>query len=286
MLNLRVFDNGKLVQRGTPYLFATPEKHTKDRELDTTTPEKETELQTSKDVEAASSLDALVKSYGFLALSLPNCPQCDELAAMLSARGVPVSSVFVKWDKSSPEYPAQKAALAAHAGASFSFPQVFANGAYQGGFVDVTAKLEAGAYDAFFDELFGTVPSTVKSWVERQPMVIFSLPDCPQCEELKELLHRRGVPVDAVFKKLDKAWPQYQSLKAQLIQLIGRSQFTFPQTFVRSEYQGSFDEVSALVRAGSLDAFFADAFGITTVRPEPEPVAAVVSAAMSFDEDF
>merc|ERR1712232_433672 len=118
---------------------------------------------------------------------------------------------------------------------------------------------------------FGTVPTTVKRLVERQPMLVLSLPNCPQCDELKELLDRRGVPVGQVFIKLDKAWPQYQSLKAQLVQLTGRSHFTFPQTFVRSKYEGSFDEVSAKIADGRFDDFFADTFGLA--RTEPESIA-------------
>jgi len=275
---VRVFENGRLVPYET-LTVSTPTKHAINLQIDST-PEKQVLAQTSRDVEP-SSLDTLVKSQGFLALSLPNCPQCEELASALTARGVP-PSVFVKWDKSSPEYPALKAALAVHAGSSFSFPQVFVNAVYQGGYADVIAKLELGAYDMIFEEQFGKVPTTVKSWVERQPMAVFSLPNCPQCDELRALLDRRGVPVDKVFIKWDKAWPQYQSLKAQLVQLTGRSQFTFPQTFVRSDYQGSFDEVSVKVSSGSLDEFFASVFGVA----RPEPVAVASSAAVSFDDDF
>lgn len=251
-----------------------------------TTPEKEILPRASGEAEP-SSLDTLVKSQCFLVLSLPNCPFCDELAAALTARGVPSSAVFVKWDKSSPEYPAQKAALAVYAGAAFTFPQVFASGVHQGGYEDVIAKLELGAYDKIFEEQFGTVPSTVKRWVERQPMVVFSLPGCPQCDELYSLLDHRGIPADKVFIKLDKAWPQYQSLKAQLIQLTGRSQFTFPQTFVRSDPQGEFEEVSAKLTAGGFDDFFTDSYGVA--RPEPAACgygAPAPPAAISFDDDF
>jgi glutaredoxin len=280
-MNVRVFENGRLVLSETPAV-STPKRSTNVR-IDTT-PEKQVPPQTSRDVEP-SSLDILVKSQVFLVLSLPTCPQCEELASALTARGVP-PSVFVKWDKSSPEYPALKAALAVHAGSSFSFPQVFVNAVYEGGYADVIAKLELGAYDMIFEEQFGKVPTTVKSWVERQPMVVFSLPNCPQCDELRALLDRRGVSVDEVFIKWDKAWPQYQSLKAQLVQLTGRSQFTFPQTFVRSDYQGSFDEVSVKVLNGSLDDFFADVFGVAREEPVLDAVLAASSAAISFDDDF
>merc|ERR1712125_243209 len=119
-MNAQVFENAQLLQNETTH-------------------EKQAPPLTSGQVEHRC-LDALVKSQRFLVLSLPNCTQCEELAAALTVRGVPSSSVTVKWDKSSPEYPAQKAALAAYAGASFSFPQVFVDGLHQGGFSDVAAK--------------------------------------------------------------------------------------------------------------------------------------------------
>merc|ERR1711972_568246 len=110
------------------------------------------------------------------------------------------------------------------AGSSFSFPQVFADGVYQGGYTEVLAKMEFGAYDSIFEEEFGAEPLTVKRWVEHQRMVVFSLPNCPQCDELRAMLADRGIPVDQVFIKWDKSMAQYQSLKGQLIQLTGRSQ--------------------------------------------------------------
>lgn len=164
------------------------------------------------------------------------------------------------------------------------FPTGICGRSLQGGCTEVIAKLEFGAYDNIFEELFGAEPITVKRWVEQQSMVVLSLPNCPQCDELRSMLVSRGIPVEKVFVKLDKAMAQYQSLKSQVIHLIGRSQFTFPQTFVRSEYQGSFEEVSAKVAAGDLDDFFADAFGI--VRPEPVTVPPPAQAAITFDDDF
>lgn len=205
--------------------------------------------------------------------SLPLCCPCE----------VP-ESVWVKWDKGSKDYPALKAALAVHAGDRFSFPQIFADGAYQGGFSTVAANLEQGAYDEIFQREFHVTPSTVQRLVERQPMVVFSLPNCPQCDDLRSLLERRGLPVAEIFIKWDKSWPQYQSLKAQLIKLIGQSQFTFPQTFVRAEYQGSFYEVQEKLETGRIDQFFCDAFGIAL--PAVPAMAEEASAGFSIDEDF
>lgn len=75
-------------------------------------------------------------------------------------------------------------------------------------------------------------------------------------------LKKRGVPVQDVFEKLDKAWPQYQSLKAQLQRIMGKQQFSFPQTFVRGVYQGDYDEVIAKADGGAFADFFQEQFGI------------------------
>lgn len=250
------------------------------------TPIKEA-LPAVKKPSAEASLKELVVSRRFLVLSLPSCPQCEELAAFLAARGVVSSSVVVKWDKANPEYSDQKQALAVHAGPVFSFPQVFANGRYEGGYDEVIRKADAGAYDELFEQEFGVAPTTVQRWVEQRPMVAFSLPNCPQCDVLRSHLEGRGLPVDRVFIKLDKAAAQYATLKAQLIELMGKSQFSFPQTFVRAEYQGDFDEVIAKSEAGHLEEFFLEAFGVA-----PKVVASSVEekvvppAAISFDDDF
>merc|ERR1712129_113523 len=155
-------------------------------------------------------------------------------------------------EKSSPAYPALKAALAVHAGDWFTFPQVFSDGVYQGGYEEVLGKLESGVFDALFEEQFDATPATVQRWVDDRPIMIFSLPHCPQRDELRAMLQSRGVPTEKIFMKWDKALPEYQSLKAQLIKMIGRSQFTFPQTFVNSEYQGSFDEVLPNLKLANL----------------------------------
>jgi glutaredoxin len=288
-MNVRTFINGKLVLEldDKPEEPPTPQKNAASMTLQLT-PEKVQAPVTARSLPQASehqqktSLQELVASRCFVAISLPNCPQCDKLATALAAHGVPVSSVFVKWEKSSPAYPALKAALAVHAGDRFTFPQVFSDGVYQGGYEEVLQKLESGFFDVLFEEQFDATPTTVQRWVDDRPVVIFSLPHCPQCDELRAMLQSRGVPTEKIFMKWDKALPEYQSLKAQLIKMIGRSQFTFPQTFVNSEYQGSFDEVSAKLEAGQFDAIFADAFGVLPLAPQ----ASSPCEQIAFDEDF
>merc|ERR1712051_1075001 len=93
-------------------------------------------------------------------------------------------------------------------------------------------------------------------------LVVFSLPNCPNCDVLRDDLSSRKVPVQDVFVKLDKALPEYPAMKAQLQKLIGREKFQFPQTFVRGTYQGDFDEVIAKANKGAFAQIFAEEFGI------------------------
>merc|ERR1712038_216026 len=140
-----------------------------------------------------------------------------------------------------------------------------------------------GIYDELFEREFGVEPRTLQRTVEKKPMVVFSLPNCPQCDQLREDLEKRGVPVDEVFVKLDKVRPEYPSLKAQLQRLIGRNNFTFPQTFIRGVYQGNFDEVIAKANKGEFADVFLTEFGIAVPELSPAPAP---TAPLSFDDDF
>jgi glutaredoxin len=229
------------------------------------------------------ALSKLVDTQQFLVLSIGNCPQCEELAAVLGARGVP-EEVFVKWDKAANEYQALKESLAAYAGEVFTFPQVFAEGKHQGGFKEVMEKVDAGAFDDLFEREFSVEPSTLRRWIERKPMVSFSLPDCPQCDTLYEDLLSRGVPAQDVFIKLDKAQPEYANFKAQLQRLTGKDSFTFPLTFVEGVYQGNFDEVIAKADQGEYADAFAKHFGVQP--PAPKEMEQPAPEAIAFDDDF
>lgn len=282
-MDVRTFRNGKLVVDAvtcdSQEMDAVPRTPEKQRaQAVKVTPCKSIRAEDA----AKTKLEFLRSSHRFLALSLPQCPQCDDLASYLASRGVP-SSVFVKWDKADPEYAALKLALSAFAGPAFSFPQVFVDGEYQGGYEEVIKHLQAGKYDQVFDEDFGISPSTVTRQVEGQPMVVLSLPNCPQCDELRGALEQRGLPTADIFLKWDKAWPQYQKLKSQLVEITGRSHFSFPQTFIRGKYEGSFDEVSAQLERGKYDEFFAEAFA---VGPSLRVPVAEVEVSIGFDEDF
>jgi len=241
------------------------------------------EKATSESTEA--SVADLVGSDPLVVISVADCSKCEELAGLLAVRGVP-SSVFVKWDKASPEYPALKESLAQHAGDVFSFPQVFSGGAYQGGFSEVVQKLEVGEYDELFEQEFNAEPQTVQRWIQKQPMVVFSLPNCPQCDELYGILEERKVPAKDIYIKLDKAWPQYQCLKRQIIKLIQQESFTFPQAFVRGEYQGGFHTMAAKVKDGELANVFAEEYGVALPLFVAPTTQAPPQCAISFDEDF
>merc|ERR1719491_1991661 len=156
-------------------------------------------------------------------------------------------------------------------------------GVYQGGFKEAMDMAERGVFDELFEREFDAVPRTLQRMVERRAMVVFSLPNCPQCDVLREDLASRKVPVQDVFLKLDKALPEYASMKAQMQKLIGRDQFAFPQTFVRGVYQGNFDEVIEKANTGKFVDFFAEEFGIAAPQSSPAPVVAL---NFGDDEDF
>mmetsp|Transcript_60804 Transcript_60804/g.144885 ORF Transcript_60804/g.144885 Transcript_60804/m.144885 type:complete len:282 (-) Transcript_60804:141-986(-) len=281
MANIRHFKNGKAIaiEREAP---STPAARA--RSEVTISPEK---ALASADADALPMLEETIKSSPLVVLSLPNCSYCEELMAKLRALGVP-SSVQVKWDKSRAEYQDRKAALSSYAGASFSFPQVFASGEYQGGYEEAVEKLEAGWYDALLLKSYGATPTTVQTWVQERGMLVFSLPNCPQCEELKEALAHRGLPVDSIFMKWNKQEARYASLKAQLQSLAQLEGFTFPQTFLKQKYEGSFEEVMEKLTSGAYDADFQELFGIAppAAAAPAEAAPAAAAASMDFDDDF
>jgi len=236
-MDVRIFTNGKLqLHEGT--------EEASSRSADTVGAQ-----------EAAPALEALVASRPFVVFSVGNCEQCEELSTFLAARGIP-PLVFEKWDRSSVEYPALKVALARYAGNAFSFPQAFAEGAYQGGLKEVMDKAKRGGYDALFERAYNAEPSTLQCWVEQQAIVVFSLPNCPQCDVLHGELEQLQLPVKDIFLKLDKAAPEYPALKAQLAKLIGREHFSFPQVFIHAIPQGTFDEVMQKIQNGAFSGFF------------------------------
>jgi glutaredoxin 3 len=75
---------------------------------------------------------------------------------------------------------------------------------------------------------------------------MYSTKSCPYCNMAKRLLTEKGqewneIDVEAAPERRD-----------EMIERSGRR--TVPQIFIRDEHIGGFDELSALERAGKLDA--------------------------------
>ena len=79
---------------------------------------------------------------------------------------------------------------------------------------------------------------------------IYTIPYCPYCERAKALLTRKGV----AFEEID-APAGSPSRKATIERSGGRT--TVPQIFIGGQAIGGSDDLSALDRAGKLDALLA-----------------------------
>jgi glutaredoxin 3 len=78
-------------------------------------------------------------------------------------------------------------------------------------------------------------------------IVIYTTPICPYCTMAKRLLERKGITTwtDIDASKSRSVW---QEMEAK----TGRR--TVPQVFIGDVHVGGFDDLSALERAGKLDA--------------------------------
>lgn len=74
---------------------------------------------------------------------------------------------------------------------------------------------------------------------------------CPYCQMAKALLKQKGVTdIDEIRVDNDPA------IREQLIEQTGRR--TVPQIYIGDTYVGGFDDLSALNKAGELDALLKD----------------------------
>jgi glutaredoxin len=96
---------------------------------------------------------------------------------------------------------------------------------------------------------------SVRSAIDSQELIVFSLSNCPQCDELALALEARGISARDVLIKWDKGHQHYADLKRELGERLGRSEFTFPQTFAFGRHQGCFSEAKARIEAGAFDVF-------------------------------
>jgi glutaredoxin 3 len=80
--------------------------------------------------------------------------------------------------------------------------------------------------------------------------VIYSTPFCPYCMMAKRLLSKKGV----AFEDIDVSgnW----ELRDELVAKSG-GRMTVPQIWIGETHVGGYDELSALERAGKLDALLA-----------------------------
>lgn len=80
-------------------------------------------------------------------------------------------------------------------------------------------------------------------------IVVYTTPICPYCVAAKQLLKRKGV----AFREIDVAADA--TLRAEVMQRSGRR--TVPQIWIGEYHVGGFDDLTALDRAGRLDALLA-----------------------------
>jgi glutaredoxin 3 len=85
---------------------------------------------------------------------------------------------------------------------------------------------------------------------EMAQIQIYTIPFCPYCERAKALLTRKG----AAFEEIDA--PTGSAARKTAIERSG-GKSTVPQIFIDGRAVGGSDDLSALDRAGKLDALLA-----------------------------
>lgn len=80
-------------------------------------------------------------------------------------------------------------------------------------------------------------------------VLIYSSELCGYCHRAKDLLERKGVAYQDIPVDMDVA------RRAEMERLSGRR--TVPQIFIGGKHVGGYDDLSALERAGKLDALLA-----------------------------
>ncbi len=81
-------------------------------------------------------------------------------------------------------------------------------------------------------------------------VVIYSTPYCPYCLMAKRLLSKKGVAYEDI--DVSGNW----ELRDKLVEMSG-GRMTVPQIWIGETHVGGYDELSALERAGKLDALLA-----------------------------
>jgi glutaredoxin 3 len=84
-----------------------------------------------------------------------------------------------------------------------------------------------------------------------KPVTIYTTPSCGYCFAAKRLLRSKGVDFEEIDVSAEPA------RRAEMVQRANGRR-TVPQIFVGGQGMGGFDEISALDRAGKLDALLGD----------------------------
>ena len=83
-----------------------------------------------------------------------------------------------------------------------------------------------------------------------KPVTLYGTGVCPYCDMAERLLARKGVTPDKIRVDLEPEQREH------MMDITGRR--TVPQIFIGELHVGGYDDLSALDRAGKLDALLAD----------------------------
>lgn len=83
-----------------------------------------------------------------------------------------------------------------------------------------------------------------------KPVTLYGTGVCPYCDMAERLLARKGVTPDKIRVDLEPKQREH------MMRITGRR--TVPQIFIGELHVGGYDDLSALDRAGKLDALLAD----------------------------
>lgn len=83
-----------------------------------------------------------------------------------------------------------------------------------------------------------------------KPVTLYGTGVCPYCDMAERLLARKGVTPDKIRVDLEPEQREH------MMRITGRR--TVPQIFIGELHVGGYDDLSALNRAGKLDALLAD----------------------------
>lgn len=83
-----------------------------------------------------------------------------------------------------------------------------------------------------------------------KPVTLYGTGVCPYCDMAERLLARKGVTPDKIRVDLEPEQREH------MMRITGRR--TVPQIFIGELHVGGYDDLSALDRAGKLDALLVD----------------------------